>query len=129
MGRWRGALMSQMGQSRPSHSANAPTKVRHASNGDHSRYESELTQSARTRLDHIGDLLAGDPPGNRRPILFQGTGSHKQPNMLARYGLLHDFTLRRSDIFGGIKDLLSCRDVITRAGQQIRGASDIVEIK
>ena len=80
-------------------------------------------------LDHIGDLLAGDPPGNRRPILFQDTSSHKKPDMAARYGLLHDFTFRRSEIFGGIKDLLSCRDVITRARQQIRGASDIVEIK
>ena len=46
-----------------------------------------------------------------------------------RHNLLNDAILRRPEIFGGIKDLFGGRNVIVCAGQQIGGASDIVEIK
>src|SRR5664279_4957150 len=49
--------------------------------------------------------------------------------MAARYGLLHNSILWCPKIFGGIKDLLRCRDVIVCTRQQISGASNIVEIK
>ena len=49
--------------------------------------------------------------------------------MAPRYGLLHNVSLRRSEIFCGIQDLLGCRDVVVCTRQQIGGASDVVEIE
>lgn len=55
------------------------------------------------RLDTFSSgLLGGDPPGNRGPVLRQGTGPHKQPNVAARHGLLNDAVLGCAEIFGGI---------------------------
>src|SRR5450830_1217457 len=62
-------------------------------------------------------------------MLFQGARSHEQPDMAARHRLLNDAVLWRSEIFGGIKDLLRRRDVIVCTRQQIGGTSNIVEIK
>jgi hypothetical protein len=44
--------MSAMGHSRPSHFVPVLNDVRYASDSDHSRYESELTLWAKSRLVH-----------------------------------------------------------------------------
>src|SRR5450631_421029 len=74
-------------------------------------------------------LLRRDPSCDLRPMIFQRAGSHEQPDMAPRHGLLHDPVLCSSDVLCGIKDLLHCCNVIVGPRQQVDGALDIVQIE
>src|SRR5665811_171430 len=51
--RYRAALMSAVGQTRPRHYVPVPANVRYASNSDHSMHESELTRSVESRCGAV----------------------------------------------------------------------------
>jgi hypothetical protein len=80
-------------------------------------------------LDQAAFRLRGDPPSNRWPMLVEGGRSHEQSEMSARYYLLHNAILWRSEIFGGAEDLFRWRNVVGCASQHVNRACDIVEIE